>query len=220
MAPRAHGPRSARARRAPRGRGGFTLAEVAVTIVIVGIALTMIAQGLHKSKFEAAHTRNLKVARELALTTLGEIAGGVYAEDLEGDDRLDGTYADYGYEKFTYEVLIGEDQKFPDVDDDRRSALPNDTVLARREREEEERRDSDEDEEDDVEQPYEVVKIRVIFPTFKEYKNDLVLEQWMEWRLIHGEPENAGAAQAVAGAAGGNTGAGASAGAAGGGMPR
>lgn len=173
-------------------RGGFTLAEVAVTIAIVGIALTMLVQGLNKAKFEAAHTRNLKVARELALTTLGEIAGGVYADELDDDDRLDGTYADYGYEDFSFEVLIG-DQQFEDVDDDEQdSNLPYDTVLARRQREEDARADSDEDEdedEDEIEEPYETVKIRVRFPAIKEYDNDFTLEQWMEWSLIHGEPE-------------------------------
>ncbi|MEO0649905.1 MAG: type II secretion system protein [Planctomycetota bacterium] len=184
-----------------RSAAGFTLAEVAVTILIVGGALTLLVQGLNNAKFEAAYTRNLKVARELAVTTLGEIAGGVYAEDLENDDRIDGTYADFGYEQFSFEVLIGTDNEFTDADDaydNDDTRLPYDTVRARREREDEERDDEDEDE---VEEPYETVRIRVQFPQIKEYKCELELEQWMEWSLIHGSPED------ESGAAGGLTGA-------------
>ena len=34
---------------------GFTLAEVAVTLVIVGVGLLFVLQGLSTSKFTAAH---------------------------------------------------------------------------------------------------------------------------------------------------------------------
>lgn len=175
---------------APRSGGaapaGFTLAEVAVTIAIVGIALTLLVQGLNKAKFEAAQTRNLKVARELALVTLGEIAGGVYAEELDDDDRFDGTYADLGYPEFTFEVLIGDEAQFED-EEDGESNLPYDTVRARREREQEQ---NDDEDEEDVEQPYETVRIRVRFPAIEDYSNQLDLEQWMEWELIHGTDED------------------------------
>ena len=80
------------ANRGPHGRTGFTLAEVAVTIVIVGIALVLCLQGLHGSKLQAAWTRNFKLARELGATTMGEIASGLYAEDIR--DGLSGTYSD------------------------------------------------------------------------------------------------------------------------------
>jgi prepilin-type N-terminal cleavage/methylation domain-containing protein len=181
-------------------RGGFTLAEVAVTIAIIGIALTLVVEGLNKAKFESAHTRNLKVARELALATLGELAGGVYSSELETDDELEGTYADQGYPLFEYEVLIG-DQQFTDRsdEDEDRYGLPYDTVRARREREEELEADRGEEDEEEVEEPYEVVKIRVRFPSFVtdgstgEF-SELILEQWMEWSLVHGETEEGAAA--------------------------
>ena len=56
---------------ANRARAGFTLAEVAVTLVIVAIGPTLVLQGLNTSKMSAAQTHNRKVARELALLTLG-----------------------------------------------------------------------------------------------------------------------------------------------------
>ena len=39
-------------------RAGFTLAEVMVTLVIVGIGLTLVLQGLNTAKLTAAQTRN------------------------------------------------------------------------------------------------------------------------------------------------------------------
>ena len=84
---------------ANRARAGFTLAEVAVTLVIVAIGLTLVLQGLNTSKMSAAQTHNRKVARELALLTLGEIEAGLYWEDLNSSsDILAGTYAEAGYE--------------------------------------------------------------------------------------------------------------------------
>ena len=58
---------------------------------------------------------------------------------LEGDDRLEGTYADEGYPDFYYELLIGDEQ-FADYDaSEDRTSLPYDTVRARQDREEEAR---------------------------------------------------------------------------------
>lgn len=190
---------SARTQPAPSRSTGFTLAEVAVTIAIVGFMLTMLAQGLHGAKFQAAYTRNYKVARELAVVTLGELASGVYSNELEGDDRLEGTYADEGYPDFYYELLIGDEQ-FDDYDaSEDRTSLPYDTVRARQDREEEARRENDDDDEDEeVEEFYETVRIRVFFPAIKDYPNELVLEQWVEWALIHGESEE----EATGGASG------------------
>ena len=54
-------------------RGGFTLAEVAVTIALVGLALVYMLQGLNTAKITAAYTRNIKLSKELALLTLGRI---------------------------------------------------------------------------------------------------------------------------------------------------
>ncbi|QDU67191.1 hypothetical protein Pla86_22690 [Planctomycetes bacterium Pla86] len=162
-----------------------------MTIVIVGVALVMLVEGLNKSKFEAAHTRNLKVARELALMTLGEIAGGEWREEIE--DGLDEqTYADQGYPLFHWEVLVGDEQ-FPELEDVE-SNLPYDAIEARREREREQLEDSDGDEEL-LEEPYEQVRIRVTFPTTGRYKGELMLEQWIEWELVYGKPEEGGGAR-------------------------
>ena len=73
---------------ASRARAGFTLAEVAVTLVIVAIGLLFVLQGLSTSKFTAAQTHNRKLARELALVTLGEIQAGLYRDDLDGNRHL------------------------------------------------------------------------------------------------------------------------------------
>ncbi|MFM7297984.1 MAG: type II secretion system protein, partial [Planctomycetota bacterium] len=43
-----------------RLRRGFTLAEVAVTIALIGLALAWMLQVLNASKLTAAYSRNLK----------------------------------------------------------------------------------------------------------------------------------------------------------------
>jgi len=79
-----------------------------VTLIVVGITLTLILQGLNTAKITAAHTHNRKVARELALYTLGEMEAGLFWEDLEvGDDQFYGTYAEQGYEAFEWEIIVG-----------------------------------------------------------------------------------------------------------------
>ena len=49
--------RSARRSALRSGRGGFTLAEVAVTIVIVAIGMLLVLQGLNTAKMSAAQTK-------------------------------------------------------------------------------------------------------------------------------------------------------------------
>ena len=168
--------------------GGFTLAEVAVTILIMAGALTLLVEGLNRAKFEAAHTRNLKLARELAVMTLGEIAGGEWSEEIEDGLEMR-TYADFGYPEFSYEVLVGDEQ-FPELEDVE-SSFPHDAIEFRREQEREDAEDSGEDE-DEITEPYEQVRIRVTFPTSKAFKGELTLEQWIEWELVYGEPETEG----------------------------
>jgi prepilin-type N-terminal cleavage/methylation domain-containing protein len=160
-----------------RARAGFTLAEVAVTIVIIGIALVLCLQGLNGSKLQAAYTRNFKLARELALLTLGEVGSGLYAEDIQ--DGLEGSYADEGHPKFTYEVVVGDDM-LSDTEDDIYGGRfdswdPND--------------DDEEEDEELTEQPYEKVKIRVRFTPIQDYPDELVLEQWFPWSQVYGSPE-------------------------------
>lgn len=160
------------------GARGFTLAEVAVTIAVVGLALVWMLQALNAAKLTAAHTRNLKLARELALLTLGQIESGLYSEEIE-DDRIEGTYAEEGYPEFGFEAVIG-DENFRPAEDD--PAFDN--WLDERQREESEQ------DEVEVEQPYEKVQVRVTFPPVVDLQSELVLERWFPWEQLH-PPEEA-----------------------------
>jgi prepilin-type N-terminal cleavage/methylation domain-containing protein len=158
-----------------RGRAGFTLAEVAVTIMIVGVALTFILQGLNAAKMTAAQTRNVKLARELALLTLGQVSTGLYQDDIE--NGLTGTYAEQGYPEIVYEVAVG-DQTFlerdPNAPFDSWQKTPEEIEKA---------------EEEDIQEPFEKVKVRITFPKFAEYKNEAVYEQWIPWEQVYGSEE-------------------------------
>jgi len=203
-----------------RSSSGFTLAEVAVTIVIVGIGMLLVLEGLNVSKMTAAQTRNMKLSRDLALMTLGQVASGQFQEDIE--NGLSGNYAEEGYPQFSYEVIVG-DQTF---DTTAESGGAFDTWQHQRElqdeRERERRADSKDEEEDpkDREEPFEKVKIRITFvPKIRvgetELKNELVLEEWMPWKQVYGSKEEDAAAAGASGtdaATGGGGGGGASAG--------
>jgi prepilin-type N-terminal cleavage/methylation domain-containing protein len=168
--------------RAPLGPGrGFTLAEVAVTIVIVGVALVYVLQSLSASKFTAANTRNLKLAKELATYTLGQIECGRYWEET-GAGRFEGSYADEGYPDFRFEVVLGQESfrdEYRDTSDDRFDNWRYNEDYSQ-----------SEDEEEEVEQPYEQVQIRVSFPTIKSEEYTLTLEKWIAWNQVY-EPEEA-----------------------------
>jgi hypothetical protein len=147
---------------------------VAVTIAVVGLALVWMLQALNTAKITAAHTRNLKLARELALLTLGQIESGLYVEEMTGD-RIEGTYSEEGYPEFLFEAIIGEGNFRPAFDD------PTfDNWL-------EERRQAELDGEDDeeVEQPYEKVQVRVSFPPLQDLPAELVIERWLPWDQVH-----------------------------------
>ena len=165
-------------------RSGFTLVEIAVTLLIISIGLTMCVESLFVAKNQAAHTRNLKLARELGTMTLGQIESGVYQEEIQSG--WSGSYAQEGYPDFYYEVLLGEDAF--EQDTEQVDTGYHDSFAARREREEEDRRLSDEDDEEIVE-AFEKVKLRVTFPRTKQFRNDLVLESWMEWDQVYGSDE-------------------------------
>lgn len=170
--------------RAGGRRGGFTLAEVAVTIVIVGIAVTMMLQSLNRAKLESAHTRNVKLGRELALLTLGRIESGLHRED-DISRGLVGTYADEGYPMFAYEVVVGDDD-FRQSSRTERGQFDN--WQERRDREEERARKSDDDEQ--TREPYERVKIKVTWELrIQDLTNELVLERWMPWDQVYGPPD-------------------------------
>jgi prepilin-type N-terminal cleavage/methylation domain-containing protein len=166
-------------------RAGFTLAEVAITIVIVGIGLVLVLQGLNTAKMTAAQTRNEKLARELGLYTLGQIEAGLYQEDIE--QGLNGNYSDVDPQHgqaFTYEVVVG-DESFVDSD-------PNAPFDSWKPRTQKQLDDEKKKDEEDMPEPYEKVKIKVTFPRILEYKNELILERWVPWTQVYGEAEESG----------------------------
>jgi prepilin-type N-terminal cleavage/methylation domain-containing protein len=165
-----------------RARAGFTLVEVAVTIVIVGITLVASLQVLQGAKLTAAQTRNEKLARELALYTLGRVEAGLYWEEVS-DLRIDGTYTDEGHSEFTFEVVMG-DEVFRERDTFGNVAFDN-----WRRRDEDKQANETDEEAAEEEQAYEKVQIKVVFPKLAEFKNELVLEKWMDWRRVHPEEE-------------------------------
>jgi len=172
---------------APRAgrKGGFTLVEVAVALVIVGIGMTFCLQALQTAKMQAAHTRNFKLARELAVMTLGQIEAGLYQEEVQSG--YTGSYAQEGYPDFHFEIMLGEDS-FEQEDYEYSSDAYHDSFEARRQRRLEEAEDLGEDEED-IQEPYEVVKIRVVFPRVLEYRNYLDVESWLDWEQVYGDEE-------------------------------
>ena len=170
-------------------RSGFTLAEVMVTLIVVGITLTLILQGLNTAKITAAHTHNRKVARELALYTLGEMEAGLFWEELEvGDDQFYGTYAEQGYEAFEWEIIVG-DESFTEYEESEDGY--HDSYAYRRYKEEEQREDDDRDEDEESTEPYERVSIRVTFPKLGEQSNEITLERWIPWKQVYGVDEEA-----------------------------
>ena len=174
----------------PARRAGFTLAEVAVTLVIVGIALTFIVQGLQGSQLQAAHTRNLKLARDLALEILGQVESGQLREELDGNSYTS-TLPDHP--DFSYEILLGEDEEFDDAPD--AADGPYDSFAARRQRAEDVEEDSESDEdEEEVEEPYQRVQVRVSFPRFGDLSAHVTLEALVPWEQVYGPKEEDGEA--------------------------
>lgn len=178
-----------------RRSGGFTLAEIAVTIVIVGVGLTLVLQGLNTSKKTAAQTRNQKLARELGLWTLGQVECGLYRDDIE--DGLRGDYSQEGWPDFSYEVAVG-DQTFTEEtpEDPGDPSKPWDNWARTRADNQEASSSSaaaatpaGEEEEEETE-PYEKVRVRVRFPRISDAKNELVLERWVPWEQVYGEAED------------------------------
>lgn len=167
-------PRSSRAGR----RSGFTLAEVAVTIVIVGIGLVLVMQGMNTAQFTAAHTRNLKLARDLGLYTLGQVEAGLYWEAMELEDFGPYSYADQGYPDFAFEISVGDDG-FRPIDPD----APFDSWAPDEDEE-------DEDEDEEVREPFEKVSVRVTFPPLLDFPTELVVEKYIPWDQVYGVDED------------------------------
>lgn len=196
--------------RTARARSGFTLAEVAVTVVIVGIAMVLVLQGLNVSKVTAAHTRNQKLSRDLGLLTLGQIESGLLRDDLESG--MSGNYAEDGYPDFNWEIAVGDDalRETSKQSEDRRH-----DSWAPTEAEDE----AEKDEEEDAEEPFEKVRIRVTSPKIREFSNEVTLERWIPWKQVYGEAEGENASKnakaSKGGAAGGKGTGGAGSGASG-----
>lgn len=173
----------------PRRSEGFTLAEVAVTILVVGIGLIAVMQALSSAKSQAAHTANMKLSRELGLYTIGRVESGLYWDEFDGMDSYDGDYSEEGYDVYSFEILLGDDESFRPSDDSGKF----DSWTHERELEEEEREREGEDEDDlddeEIREPYERVQVRVLSPPIRGMSNELILERWVPWDQVYGPEE-------------------------------
>lgn len=188
-------------RPATTARAGFTLAEAAVTIAIVAIVLTVMLQGLEGAKFSAAHNRARKTAFELGSEMMGLISAGLWQEEIESG--LTGSFAEQDEPDFFWELALGEDALAEATDDDG-TERPFDNYAARRDWEDRQ----DEDDEENTE-PFEKVKLRVSYPKFSDYPQELVLERWIRWEQVYGPSEEDLLAEEQAGQAGAGIGGGA-----------
>lgn len=167
-------------------RAGFTLVEAAITIAIVGITLAASVQALHGATQTAAHTQRLKIARELSLEMLGEIASGLWAEDLES--LRYGTFASKDRPMYSYELALGDEPLEPArMGDDAHDLNPQrfDNWKFNRERELDDNPDLADEE---TEEPFEKVRIRVSFPTLpglEQMDNFVELERWYAWGQVY-----------------------------------
>ena len=169
---------------------------MAVTLLIVSIGLVLVLQGLTTAKMSAAEAHHRKVARELALLTLGQVEAGLFWEDLDGGgDVLTGSYAEEGYEAYHYELVLG-DEEFQDEEYDDRGGGYHDTWRYEREREDRARDDrgkgdAGEDDDEEIVQPFEKVRIKVGYPQLLEKPGSVILERWMAWENVYGQEEDA-----------------------------
>lgn len=191
---------------ARRANGGFTLAEAAVTIAIVGIVLLAVMQGLQGAKMASLNVKNQKTAYELGTGLLGEIRVGLYREELESG--LTGDFAEQDEPEFRWEVSLGDDV-FTEGEDD--ADRPFDNLQDRRDREEDRENSSDsrfaDDEDEDAAEPFEKVKLRITYPAVEEYPTELLLEAWIPWVEVYGpEEEDELEGQSVGGPPGQNDG--------------
>jgi len=163
---------------------------VAVTLLIFAIGVLLVLQGLNTAKISAAQTHNRKVARELALLTIGRVESGLFWEDLGGEaDVQFGTYADEGYEDFRWEVVLGQDN-FPSDYNEQGDRGYFDNYAHKRQVLEEEQRNSDsQDEEERTAEPFEKVRVKVTFPKFGDADPELLVERWIPWSLVYGDDE-------------------------------
>lgn len=145
---------------------GFTLAEVMVALLLVGGILVYTLTGLNLSTLESGHTYSTKLARELALLTLGQVESGLFWEEM--DDEIRGNFAEQGYPDFHYEVVFGQEN----FEDDESFDSWYDE-------------DDDDEEDEESEQPYQEVKVRVTFPKYAQFTNEVIVERWVPWRQLY-----------------------------------
>lgn len=172
-------------------RGGFTLAEAAITIAIVGVALTYAVQALKSATITAADTQQRKIARELGLRTLGEIAAGQWWDEIELD--REGTFAEEDYPEYLWELAVG-DEEFPTPDtnpDDEYE--PFDSLQHKQDQEDDYNRENNIEVDEEAPEPYERVRIKVVYPPLPgvESANHVILERWIPWIQVYGPDEDA-----------------------------
>jgi len=165
---------------------GFTLAEVAVTVAIVAIAVTVSLQSLETAKLTAAQTRNMRIAREIGLELMGQIEAGLFREDLE--TGRGGSVEINPYLIFYYEFTLGDETFLEDEYADEGERFDNWSYQRELDRE---RDDYDEfDDEEDQEQPFEEVRIKITLPVLREeFTKEIVIERWIPWAQVYGESE-------------------------------
>ncbi|MCA9002237.1 MAG: hypothetical protein KDB61_09950 [Planctomycetes bacterium] len=170
----------------PKNRAGFTLAEAAITIALVGLTITYTLRALTAAQTTAAHTHEVKLAREMALRTLGEIGTGQFLVD--GNEVLTGTYDEEVAPYMSYEVAFGE-ATLPTRDGTQDDSYdkPFDNWQAR----EQYRAENDLDEPVEGEhEPFEKVVIRVTFPKHSDLPDFIELESWIPWEQVYGPDED------------------------------
>ncbi len=176
-----------RSRPTSASRGGFTLAEIAVTIAIVALVLTMMLQGLEGAKYSAAHTRYRKTAYELAVGMLGEISAGLWQEEL--DTGMTGSFADLDEPDYYWEVALGDEALSAKDEQNQDPDRPFDNYAARRDWKEDQSSSEFDDEDEEAEEPFEKIKLRVTYPQLSSYPSDLTLELWVRWDQVYGVDE-------------------------------
>ena len=173
-----------------RSKKGFTLAEAAITIAIVGLTITYTLQALTSAQTTAAHTHELKLAREMALRTLGEVSTGQF--DAQTGEVIIGNYPEDLAPFMTYQIAFGDTSLPTRGTDQEEDSNKIDNWANRRQWEQD---NSSDEEEEGMEEDYETVTIRVIFPKHsKELDDSIEIEAWIPWAQVYGvEEEEEGA---------------------------
>ena len=175
---------------------GFTLAEVAVTLIIVSATLVAVLQGLNTARSTSAYYHNRKVALRLAMMTFGEFESGLYWDELDGEGgSLGGNYAEQGYEAFTWEAYVG-DQDLPEYEEDGYDTFDNYAHRRYLEEDEDDFGDEDVPYAGSTGADYETLLILVRFPETRDRTNEVRLERNIPLEQIYGhnpdEPEDGG----------------------------